>query len=82
MLFDQHFGNLHSVQGCALAQIIRHAPEIQAVFHRDIFADAGDKHIILTLNFGGSDEAQFFLLEINDGDPRRFAQNGGASLAR
>lgn len=37
---DQHLGNLHSVEGCTLAQVVGHHPERKTVFHGRIFPDA------------------------------------------
>src|SRR3546814_18184464 len=39
----QQFGDLHRVQRRALAEIVRHAPEVQTVFDRRILAHAADK---------------------------------------
>src|SRR6478735_11085611 len=36
------FGDLHGVEGRALAQVVGDAPEGQAVLDRDVLADAGD----------------------------------------
>src|SRR5690606_4545868 len=49
VVLDQMLRDLHGVQRRALPQIIRHAPEIQAVFHGRILAHAGDEHIVLAL---------------------------------
>src|SRR4051794_27409202 len=39
---DQRLGDLHGVEGCALAQVVGDAPEGEAVLDRDVLADARD----------------------------------------
>ena len=45
---DEFFGDLHGVEGGALADIVGHDPHIQAVFDAFVFADAAHEHFVFT----------------------------------
>ena len=42
MLAAEKFGDLHGIESSAFAQVIRNAPNIEAVLNRRIFAHAAD----------------------------------------
>ena len=70
----QSLGDLDRVQGRALAQVVGHAPEGEAVLDRDVLADAGDVGGILAGRFVGRDVAARLVL-IDHHDARSRAQD-------
>ena len=40
MASDEMLGNLKAVESCALADVVRHDPEVEPALVRDVFADA------------------------------------------
>ena len=44
---DEILGNLHGIRGCALAEIVSNAPEVQPIFYRRVAAYAAYEHVIL-----------------------------------
>src|SRR5919106_4298489 len=67
--------NLHSVERRALAQIVRHDPEIETVGHGVILTDPADKGCIFP---GGVDghRVDIILRFVRYDNSRRFAQYG------
>src|SRR3546814_20421977 len=70
----QQFGDLHRVQRRALAEIVRHAPEVQTVFDRRILAHAADKGREVADAFDGGYVAAVLALVVEH-DARPLAQD-------
>src|SRR3954463_9946503 len=54
---DQAFGDLDGVQRRAFAQIVRHAPQYEAVLHGGVLADAADVGGVFARRLVGRDVA-------------------------
>src|ERR1700737_2302862 len=74
LAIDQALGDLHGVERRALAQIVRHAPQYEAVFHRRVLADAADVGGVLARRLIGRDVAAVLAL-VDHQAPRRAAQD-------
>src|SRR5262249_34774649 len=72
---NQNLGNLDGVESCALAQIIRHDPEIEAIGNRIVLTNSADVSRILANRVDGHGVNIVFRL-IGDDDPWRLAQDG------
>jgi len=72
-LLEQFFRNLNGVQGRTFAQIIGNDPEVQAIFHGIVLADAADKGLVLPLRL---ERERVFVVGkvIDDHDSRGLAQ--------
>ena len=70
----QQLGDLDGVQGGALAQVVRDAPQRQAVLDGRVVADAADEDRELALAFLGRHVAAVLAL-IDDDDAGRLAQD-------
>src|SRR5260221_11631975 len=51
MILGQYFGDLHGIEGSALAQIVRNTPEIETIGNRRVPAQATDEDGIFTRTF-------------------------------
>src|SRR5258708_19209562 len=67
---DQAFGDLNRVQRGALAQIVRDAPQYQAVFHGRVLADAADVGRVLARRLVWRDVAARLALVHHQPSPR------------
>src|SRR3546814_3199597 len=77
----EQFGDLHRVERRAFAEVVRHAPEVQTVFDRRVFANSADEGREVADAFDGGDVAAVLALVVEH-DAGSFAQDALRILGR
>ena len=70
------FGQLHGIQGRALADVVGHHPQVQPARMREVLADAADEHRVAAGRVGDRRRIATRLAIIHHDHPRRGFEQG------